>query len=529
MRSPRISPIVLVALSLASRLPALLNPETTNSDAAIVGLQAMHMMRGEVSPLLFGSTYQTSVDSGVAALSFALMGATPLALMVSALALHTLVTLLVFGMLRAAIGAGKAMVLSLLLVFTGAAIHSYALYPPREAGIALAFAALYAFDRACRVESAHRADGWRGGGAALTGLAIYADPYALVIVPGIAACAAFSWPLRASAPERRRAIAALAMGGVLGLVPLVLLSRHAGWRSGEASLSLSVGLRNARLLASVCGPWAFGLVVYRPEHAVHYVPWIAPPLVRLLQWLGGGLLVVAAFGAPWLALARRGPASDVRDDASRRAARRLGVVGGVIAWSTLGGFLFSVMVMDEFSMRYLAAAILAAPLGLAPFASRASIARASLAMAPMVAAAWIGGWASFGTVRLDGLRPVLVPLPGAEDERALLARLEQRGIHAAVADYWVAYRMTFLAKERLIVLPTHTKQDRYAPYGQAMEGTQSFAYIIDELRSEEPASAVLTRLRSLPDLTVEEVWHRGTMTAALLRGSLHRQGGVRSD
>ena len=78
----------LVALSYAFRWPALLNADSTNSDAAIVGLQAMHLLRGEWSPFLWGSGYQTSVDSAVAAGFFAVLGPTPRALMLSALTLH---------------------------------------------------------------------------------------------------------------------------------------------------------------------------------------------------------------------------------------------------------------------------------------------------------------------------------------------------------------------------------------------------------------------------------------------------------
>jgi len=72
-----LAPLGLVALSFLYRLPALLDAGNTNSDAAIVGLQAMHILRGELSWLLFGSTYQTSVDSVVAALWFAVLGPSP--------------------------------------------------------------------------------------------------------------------------------------------------------------------------------------------------------------------------------------------------------------------------------------------------------------------------------------------------------------------------------------------------------------------------------------------------------------------
>ena len=60
--------LALLAASYAFRLPPLLNARSTNSDAAVVGLQAMHISRGELSPFLWGSGYQTSADAFVAAL-----------------------------------------------------------------------------------------------------------------------------------------------------------------------------------------------------------------------------------------------------------------------------------------------------------------------------------------------------------------------------------------------------------------------------------------------------------------------------
>ena len=65
-RSTALAAFVLVLGSYLFRLPPLLNARSTNSDAAIVGLQAMHILRGERSAFLWGSGYQTSADAWVA-------------------------------------------------------------------------------------------------------------------------------------------------------------------------------------------------------------------------------------------------------------------------------------------------------------------------------------------------------------------------------------------------------------------------------------------------------------------------------
>ncbi len=91
--------ITLVVASFVYRLPSLANAEGTNADAAVVGLQAMHLLRGEHAAFLWGSGYQTAADSYVAAAWFAVLGPTGLALRLSTLVEHVVLTLAVFGVL----------------------------------------------------------------------------------------------------------------------------------------------------------------------------------------------------------------------------------------------------------------------------------------------------------------------------------------------------------------------------------------------------------------------------------------------
>ncbi|MGH7283385.1 MAG: hypothetical protein ACRELY_17800, partial [Polyangiaceae bacterium] len=109
-----------------------MNAAAVNSDGSVVGLQAMHMLRGEWTPMLEGSSYQTSTDAMVAAFYFAIFGATPLVLMLSALVGHLLVLWIVYSMLSRFVERGDATILCSLLVFTTCSIDVYALHPPRE-------------------------------------------------------------------------------------------------------------------------------------------------------------------------------------------------------------------------------------------------------------------------------------------------------------------------------------------------------------------------------------------------------------
>jgi len=165
--------MVLVVLSVAFRLPALVNAAAVHSDAAIVGLQAMHILRGESSPLLLGSSYQTSVDSFVAAFFFVAGGPSPLALMLSTLFGHVVLTLFSYAILRRHVGAWAALVAVLPLVFAPPSVHTYVLHPPRQASLTLAFAALWSIDRAAK--SRHSSTVFALGGA-LAAFACFADP-----------------------------------------------------------------------------------------------------------------------------------------------------------------------------------------------------------------------------------------------------------------------------------------------------------------------------------------------------------------
>ena len=70
--------------------------------------------------------------------------------------------------------------------------------------------------------------------------------------------------------------------------------------------------------------------------------------------------------------------------------------------------------------------------------------------------------------------------------RELLACLEGHGIDAASADYWIAYRLTYLSAERVIVVPFDREQDRYAPYRRRVEASAT-AVRIEERGSPSPA------------------------------------------
>jgi hypothetical protein len=448
--------LLLVVLSFAFRAPALWNADGTNADAAVVGLQAMHALQGEVQMLLWGSTYQTSTDALVAAAFFAVLGPTPRALMLSALSLHVVATLLLYGALRRGLSWARAFLGTLPMVFTTASVHSFALYPPRQASITLAIAAMFAVSRADR--GAHRL-WWLMLGGTLAGFACYADPYAVLFLP--ATCTYTLLQLRAG-PRPGQGAVVFGAFGLVGMAPLWPLRAQAAVPLGTLRATTQVVGHNLDLLFRECLPWALGAKAFRAGPA-GYEPWAAPTVVAVLQAAGAAIAVGLVVAGAVLATSRSTPAP----------ARRLGATGALGWLATLGAFATSVMIFDRFAMRYLAA--------LTPF----------FALALALGAAGLGGWMSFGPM-VRGPVPVRI---AATEELALRDALVSRGIRVAMADYWVSYRLTFLWREEVLVVPRNASEDRYAPYRFAWHGAERFAYVFDPETSRETIQMVEDELK----------------------------------
>jgi hypothetical protein len=467
---------VVILASYLFRLPPLLNARSTNSDAAVVGLQAMHVLRGEVSPFLWGSGYQTSADALVAAAVFALAGPTPLALMLSALTLHVLATVLVFATLRRRFPPWTTFLLTLPLVLSPASVHTYALYPPRQLSITLAVAAFWAIHGASR-STGVRAQLWVALGAALYGFAISADPYPIVLAPVVLAYALLvSW----GHPMRR--VPALGIGVLAGLVPFMLIRRLAGATSGQLGLSPRVIAHNWDLLVRECLPWALSYRVYGARTAMDYRPWSAPVPIEIIQLVGAmsvGAVVLIALVS-------------VRSAAIPRSTRQIGFAAALAYPVTIGAFLVSVMVVDHFSMRYLAVLTIMLPFAAAPVAQRFGGRWFAILIAPHLVASAICGWIGYGPF-VDGPR-IVAEMPELRDDYALFELLRARGIAHAQADYWASYRLTLLWREQIVVVPTNPAEDRYPPYRRAFEAAPAFAYIFDPGRSRENLADAERRL-----------------------------------
>ncbi|HEX3849585.1 MAG TPA: hypothetical protein VHW01_01390, partial [Polyangiaceae bacterium] len=214
---------LLLLVATAHALPALLNAAELHSDAAVVGLQARHLLHGEWSWFLWGSGYQTATDTLTAAALFRVFGPTPLALMLSAFLGHLLLVCFAFGTLRRHFEAWPTALLVSPLIVTTGPLHIYMFSPPRQAALTLVFAAIWLLDGALRWR--HSALGLAAG-AFVAGLSCFADPYALLFLPALGL---FLLLGAAAQPKRARLynLAAGAAGAIAGLIPVWLLTHSA--------------------------------------------------------------------------------------------------------------------------------------------------------------------------------------------------------------------------------------------------------------------------------------------------------------
>ena len=152
-----------------------------NSDAAVVGLQAMHILHGEWSWFLWGAGYQASFDAALVAAAFAVTGPSALTLMAVPLIGHLILVGLVYDVLRRVVGRGSAAVACLPLVLAPQSINGVALYAPRQWSITVAVLAVWLAARA----GGRSAPLWLMGSGFVAGFAVYLDLFTLQMMPAI--------------------------------------------------------------------------------------------------------------------------------------------------------------------------------------------------------------------------------------------------------------------------------------------------------------------------------------------------------
>jgi len=453
----------LAALAVAYRIPPLLNARSIHSDAAVVALQAQHMLRGEFSWFVWGAGYQSSFDAVAVAAAFALFGVSALAVMIVSLLGHLGLMGFAFATLTRRLDVARASLCVLPLVFAPEAVNGVALAPPRQWSITAVMAAVWLVDRASGDGGSPR----RFGIAAFVAvMPLCLDAYALqfMVAMGLLGLASL-WdeaPQRSEWTHRARA-AALGLGS--GAVVVWVYRHLPGHASAQSPLSFRNVASNAALLWNQCLPWLLGAKTFVPGSGLLPTPWEPPLPVRMFQGLGAASFALAILAAG-IGSFRKGP----------WPLRRLALFAAAASASALAGFLLSSKPTDMWGARYLAPIIWTSPFALAFLAQRIELKRFALGLSPYVLTAALGSWLSFGPF-VRGALPVRSARGAAQEEMAVAGALRARGIRFAAAQYWLAYRLTFLWDENPTVVPLDPAEDRYTPYRQGFDQARDVAYV----------------------------------------------------
>ncbi|OJH40955.1 hypothetical protein BON30_08565 [Cystobacter ferrugineus] len=442
--------VLLVLLTFLFRLPAFLNFGALDSDIAVVGLQSWHLGEGPSPLLLWGTTYQ-GVTAPVMARLVELLLPLRASLAVSSVLGHALLVLCLYGVLRQRLPSMWAALAAACVAVCPEPLNFLSYSAFRIWAFTLLFAGLYLAERSARAGAPARRLLLAVLAGAAVGLGYYTDLFVLQLLPGVVLyLLGWVWEPRAS---RWLALGGTLVGFGLGSIPRWLARMEAPQLS---ELSWSNLKHNWPLFWSKCLPYVTGTKLFatttgfdRPEQVLEGA-WLVLAVVGMGLFVGmavaGGLLSLAP-GTEW-------------------SARRLAWCGAAWVGVTLVGFLFTRRPQDVMSARYLVPLLLGFPLLVSPVLARLPRIQGtvwvSVLLLPVIAHFGVAGWRGYGGWVDHGL-PRITPEGNGDDARTLLSALQQQGVEAAVADYWVAYRLTYLWKEQVTVAPG-TGVNRYPPY-----------------------------------------------------------------
>ena len=384
-----------------------------DSDEAVLGLMVRHAAHGQLTTFLWGVAYGGTLEVLLTVPVFWLAGSSLLALRVVPLALDVATALLIWRAGRRLVGERPAVFAAALYWLWPAwsvyqHVHQFGFYASDTFFSALI---LLLTLRAKEAPTAGRV----GVLGLACGVAVYET---LQIVPIVAAAAAWlAW----REPRALRQAWAAALLAVAGVLPALVWNARHGW----ASLHLESGAgfsyaHRLRVLLSPVLPEALGLRLVDSER------WVVPALLGAAAYLA--LFALFVYGA----------------------------------WRSRG---------RDVMLLYLTAAVFPFVYALSEKATASSDPRYTLVLAPCLvlivaqvmstpprAAAVLGVallLTTVGLVRADDWRKTHAGERGPSAPRnlaPLVATLDRLGVRRAFANYWVAYRLDFDTRERIIAV-----------------------------------------------------------------------------
>jgi hypothetical protein len=441
------------AAGIALRVWTYRSPLTIpNSDEALVGLMVRHAQHGEFSTFFWGRAYGGTQEVLLAVPGFWLFGTSLLALRMVPIVLSVIATLLIWRVGRRTIGEPAAAV----------AAGLFWLWPPfnflqlvREQGFYASDVVYVALLLLLALRVVERPDRIRVGLFGLVfGLAFWQTAQ---IIPF--AATAIVWTIWKQ-PRCLRAIWVAVPLAALGALPWLVwnighhfesLSQNPGWQTYKHA---------ARLLVSPVMPMTVGLRA--PYTHALFVP------SALLTWLVyAGLVALFVYG--WIK-ARGRPA------------------GLLYAAVVVFALLYGLPRKTSFISAYPQYTTVLTPLLALVVAQVATKYARAVALLVLVFAI-----TAVNLHRMQVWLKVPQPLPNAPRSYSpLISTLDQLGLDRVYADYWIAYRLDFDTRERIIAvenqfsgvrfvdgqaIPSPDPEVRYRPYDREVEAAPRHGFV----------------------------------------------------
>jgi hypothetical protein len=434
----------LAALVIARSAVFVFSPGSQfDSDQAVTGLMAKHLSELRAFPVFwYGQTYMLGVEAWLAAPVMAVLGATVTALKLPLLAINVAVALLLFGSLVDDGGLDEARAAFATLFFALAAPITAAHYLTANGGnVEPCLYVLLLWRLRLRPV-------WFGLVLGVGFLNREFTIYGAVALLLLEAARRTLWTREAL----RRYGTAFATAAAVWIVILVLrhFSSAAGPGTSTADLASTLAANNLQQVAErLCVNARAITAGMRQLFMVHWPELFGlepQPLtdfgiesVVRQGFSGAAWLLVPVFGIPLISLARgaRGAAAVKDFPAYLMLVATLSVAGYLVGRCGL---------IDFYTMRY----ELLSPLGAAGLAAT----YLRVERSRVVGAAWIAcasavfAVSTLAHARLLAEYATHPPVPLKQD---LIRALDARGVRYAYADYWTAYYVTFMTRERIVV------------------------------------------------------------------------------
>jgi hypothetical protein len=287
------------------------------------------------------------------------------------------------------------------------------------------------------------------------------------------------------APWARRAAAVV--GGVgFGALVVRWMRSHCPASPGQLAASMDHVKHNFTLLTEQALPWTLSYKIFAHQGTLYADPFKVPAWFHDIQLVGAASVTGAMIVGAGLFFVRRIP----------WLFRSLALFGAAVMCASLAGFLISGMPSDQWSTRYLAPLIVMMPFALAPLAYRIKPRHLAVLLAPYLVSAAVNGWVSYGIDFVAHGLPVRSARGTAKEELEVAKVLRDRHIAYATAQYWLAYRLTFLFRESPIVVPLSPSEDRYPKYRAGFNAARDVAYVFHPSEPRADPASTEWRLRA---------------------------------